>query len=167
MCLKAKNYCITLKIKQMETKDFLQRIPMVKLTYSDPDYRERPQIRSSLDIRTVIEPFYTDCMQHHEEMYALLLSHANRVSGVVKLGEGDITGVVINRQALYQAMVLSNSMACILVHNHPSGNLRPSCQDDAVTKEISQAVKILGYRLLDHIIITSDSYFSYADEGRL
>lgn len=150
----------------METKDLLLNVPQVKLTYVDTEYKARPQIFNSADMEALIRPFF-DCIQHHEEIYGILLSNQNKVLGVIKLGEGNLTECTINTHALYQSLILSNAKGVILVHNHPSGTKFTSPQDDKLTEMVKEGCKLLNCTLLDHIILTYDEYYSYTDEGRL
>jgi DNA repair protein RadC len=86
---------------------------------------------------------------------------------IAKLGEGALSEVTVNKAAFFQAMILSNAAGCIFVHNHPSGQARPSREDDKLTSELKAGMLLPGYSFLNHLIITADEYFSYADEGRL
>lgn len=151
----------------MKTITDFMTVPVVKLSFVDPISNERPQLLGSRDAADLIRPVFEDFIQHHEEMYAVILNRANRVLGVLPLGSGTKDGTQVNETALYQTLILSNASSCMLVHNHPSGNLMPSQADDLITQKIKQAVNLIGCLLLDHIILTTDSYYSYADEGRL
>ena len=71
------------------------------------------------------------------------------------------------RQIIMQAAILGNASGIILAHNHPSGNAKPSLQDDQITQKIREISQLIGITLLDHLIITDESYYSYADEGRI
>lgn len=140
-------------------------VPQVKLSFSVPELKKRVQITCSRDVFTFAHPFYTDFMEHHEEMWALLLNRANRVIGMVPMGAGTVSGTVANDMALYQGMILSNCKQCILIHNHPSENLRPSPEDTTLTDRVNAICKLHGFTLMEHLIITSYGYYSFADEG--
>ena len=66
-----------------------------------------------------------------------------------------------------QATILGNASAIILAHNHPSGNIQPSMQDDQVTKRVKEIAKLIGINLLDHLVITDETYYSYSENGRI
>ena len=103
----------------------------------------------------------------HEEFWILYLNNANRVLAKIQLSKGGITGTVVDiRLALRKAIELS-AVALILVHNHPSGTLKPSEADIRLTKRMDQAAEALDLKVLDHLIITEKAYFSFADEQLL
>lgn len=145
----------------------LLQVPEIKISFSIPNFKDRPTVGSSEDAADIIRPFFDDILMHHEEAWALLTNNAGRVLGVIQLGVGADREAMVNVKALYQALILSNAVGCILVHNHPSGIVKPSQQDDLLTERIRKSMELLEMRLLDHIIIGFDSKYSYADEGRL
>ena len=97
----------------------------------------------------------------------MLLSSRNTVLGMQKISQGGISETSVDLRIVMQGAILSNATALIACHNHPSGNLYPSASDDAITKKMKEACKIFDIRLFDHIIITDESYYSFADEGCL
>lgn len=103
----------------------------------------------------------------HEEFWVLYLNNANRILAQIQLSKGGITGTVVDiRLALRKAIELS-AVALILVHNHPSGTLKPSEADIRLTKRMDQAAEALDLKVLDHLIITEKAYFSFADQQML
>jgi DNA repair protein RadC len=102
-----------------------------------------------------------------ESAYAMFLNRANEVIAIYEVGKGGITGVVMDPELIASVAVKSFARGVIIAHNHPSGNLIPSPQDIEVTNKIKQGLKFLDIQLLDHFIITENSYYSFADEGRL
>lgn len=76
-------------------------------------------------------------------------------------------GTVVDVRLILQTALLAHSSNIIIAHNHPAGGLTPSSLDDAVTKKMKEAAKLMDITLYDHLIVTSDNYYSYADEGRL
>jgi len=97
----------------------------------------------------------------------LLLNRANRVLGFVKISEGGVSGTVVDPKKIFQIALKANASGIILAHNHPSGNTTPSASDESITAKIVAAGKFLEISVLDHLIITSEQYFSFSDEGRL
>lgn len=99
----------------------------------------------------------------------MLLSRANRVLDTICISSGGTAGTVVDPKLLYKRVLEQGDVVSgiILVHNHPSGTLRPSAEDDALTRRLAEGGKLLGIRVLDHLIITPDNYYSYNDEGRL
>ena len=105
---------------------------------------------------------------YKETFKVLLLNNANKIIGYTTISEGGLTSTIVDVRVIMQTALVSNASAIILTHNHPSGNPRPSSQDDSLTKKIKAACEIMDIRLLDHIIVTPyDSFYSYCDEGRL
>lgn len=102
-----------------------------------------------------------------EEAKMLLLSRANRVLGIYNLSSGGLAGTVVDPRLVYMAALKANAHSIILAHNHPSGSTLPSEQDIRLTRNVYQAGKVLGIELLDHIIVSSQGFYSFADEGKL
>lgn len=125
----------------------------------------QPQITSSNDVYQLLHPVLADLK--HEEVWLLLLNKANRVIKKVQLSKGGITGTVIDVRMIMKEAIESLSSAIILCHNHPSGNTNPSREDDQITLKLKEAGEIMDIKLLDHLIICDDSYYSYLDKGRL
>lgn len=103
----------------------------------------------------------------HEEFWIVLLSRANRVIRRKRVSVGGTAATVVDVKIIMKEAIDSLASGIVLAHNHPSGNLRPSADDDHLTMKIRDACAMLDIRLLDHIIIGGDSYYSYHDEGRL
>ncbi len=95
----------------------------------------------------------------------LLLSRANKVLGFHKVSEGGLSGTVADPKIIFQTALKANSCSIILGHNHPSGNTAPSEADISLTKKLKNAGEFLDLPVLDHIIVTSESYYSFADEN--
>ena len=104
---------------------------------------------------------------HIEFSYLLMLNHQNQILGYHQLSKGGMTGAVVDVRVIFQVALKSSSTSIILAHNHPSGNLDVSDADRKITNQIKQAGVILDIPLLDHLIMTTDSYLSMADEGLL
>jgi len=110
---------------------------------------------------------WSDRMEYAEESVLLLLNRANKVLGYVKLSSGGTAGTVVDQKMIFQVALKTNASSVILCHNHPSGNLQPSEADIKLTKEVATGGRILGISLLDHIILTDEGYYSFADEGMI
>ena len=141
----------------------------VKLSYkTKQNASERPKVLSSESVHKVLLNCYdADTVEFREYFKVLLLNRANRVLGVFNVSEGGISETVVDIRLILQSAILSNASGIILSHNHPSGNINPSQNDDIITRKIKEACKVMDIVLLDHIIITSESYYSYADKGRI
>lgn len=103
----------------------------------------------------------------YESFMVILLNRNNRLNGVVPLAKGGITGTVVDIRLLFAIALKSASVSIIIAHNHPSGNLTPSEQDISMTKKVSASAELLDMKLLDHLIITKEGCFSFADDGML
>ncbi|HOC36750.1 MAG TPA: DNA repair protein RadC [Tenuifilaceae bacterium] len=125
----------------------------------------REQITSSRNVMEIFQPLLADLP--HEEFWVLLLSRANKVLDRVRVSQGGVTGTVTDVKLIIRAAVEKLASAIIVVHNHPSGNPKPSEKDIAITEKLKQAVDFFDIALLDHLIITDSKCYSFADEGTL
>ena len=137
----------------------------IKLSYSRKGNCER-SISSSRDAVDVFRAhFDEEEMDYRESFFALYMDQANKVLGIKKISECGISSTLVDVRIIMQAALLCNASGIIVAHNHPSGNLKPSGCDIKMTAKIKDAAKILDMSLLDHVILTSDSHFSFADDG--
>lgn len=127
--------------------------------------RVNPQIRSSKDVADMMSPLLSGL--EYEEFWVLMLSRSNRVTFRRCISQGGTAATVVDIKLLLKRALDCLAEGIILVHNHPSGNLTPSSQDDTLTRRIREGASILDIRVLDHIIIAGGGWYSYADEGRL
>ena len=97
----------------------------------------------------------------------MLLSRANRVLGICTLSKGGTAGTVVDCKLVFATALKACAQSIIVSHNHPSGNLMPSEQDKRLTRRLVQVGKALDLPVLDHVIVTSEGYFSFADDGEL
>lgn len=103
-----------------------------------------------------------------QEVFAVVfLNRGNKITHLEIISEGGITGTVADPRIILKKALEHNATAIILCHNHPSGNTRPSKADEALTQKIKQAASLLDIHLMDHIIVSNEGYFSFADEGML
>ncbi len=106
-------------------------------------------------------------LEMQEEVKLLLLNRNSRVLGIHSLAKGGLTSCVVDVRIILSVALKSLATGIILVHNHPSGNLKPSQLDIKITEQLKAGCKILNIELLDHLIITRHDYYSFADEGML
>jgi len=111
--------------------------------------------------------FDADTMDWTESFIVIALNNANKVLGFYKVSSGGVTATIADPKVIFQFALLSNASSILVAHNHPSGNLQPSNADKAITEKIANAAKLLDMRLLDHIIITDESHFSFQESGLL
>ena len=126
---------------------------------------EEKQIKSSRDAADIIQPVLADL--YHEEFWVLLLNRSNKVTEKYKLSQGGVSGTVTDVRLIMKKVAERLASGIILCHNHPSGNLSPSDADIKLTKKIKEAAALMDVQLLDHLIISGNGYYSFADEGNL
>ena len=107
------------------------------------------------------------CDLPYEELWIALTNPLNKVIQKVKISQGGVNQTSVDIRLVLKAAINALASGIILCHNHPSGSLRPSTHDDALTERIQKAAKLMDIRILDHIILSDSGYYSYADEGRL
>jgi DNA repair protein RadC len=123
------------------------------------------KITSSKEAADFIRQFYSDDIEIYESFFILLLNRANKTIGYAKISQGGITGTVVDVKIIAKYIVESLAAKIIIVHNHPSGQLFPSETDKIITNNIKDVCKLLDTSLVDHCILTPDSYYSFADNG--
>jgi DNA repair protein RadC len=125
----------------------------------------RQKISSSKDAEQFIRQFYGDDLQVYESFFLLLLNQANETVGYAKISQGGIAGTIVDVKIIAKYVVDTLSQAVVLAHNHPSGNIRPSQADENITTRIKATLNLFDCKVLDHIILTADNYFSFQDNG--
>ena len=150
----------------METKQNL-KVAEVKLTYKTTvKASDRPQINSSFDVHRVLQINWNfEIIEFIEEFKIILLNRANRVLGIVPISVGGTSGTVADPKVIFVSALKCNAASIILVHNHPSGNLKPSQADIELTRKLIRGGQFLDLPIIEPRIWTKDEYFSFADEG--
>jgi DNA repair protein RadC len=150
-------------------KRVLYEVSEIELVYrSKVKASARPQITSSKTSYDVLLKVWDENkIEFVEQFRVLLLNKANKVLGVYQVSTGGISGTVADPRVVFAAALKANACAIIISHNHPSGNLKPSRQDEDLTLKMKHAGEFLDIKVLDHIIVTSEAYYSFADEGIL
>ena len=128
---------------------------------------EREKITSSLDAKNIFRSMIENSIEYKESFLLLILNNSNEILGIKKISEGGITATVVDVRLIFQTVLKAHGVAFILCHNHPSGKLQPSQADKQITNKIKEGAKVLDLKLLDHLIITKESGYSFADEGIL
>jgi DNA repair protein RadC len=129
---------------------------------------ERPQIDSSNKaFRALITNWNEDKIDLVEEFKIILLNRRNRVLGIVNISQGGISGTIADPKIIFAVALKACASGIILSHNHPSGETAPSEADIKLTKKLSEVGALLDINVFDHIILCSDGYFSFLDEGIL
>lgn len=126
---------------------------------------KKMSIKSSQDAFNLLHGDLMDLP--HEEFWLLLLKRNNEVIRKLMISKGGVSGTVVDAKIIFKYALEETASGIILSHNHPSGNLKPSQEDIRLTNRIKEAGKALDITVLDHLIITNESFFSFADEGLL
>ena len=142
--------------------------------------KDKVSIKGSKDAYTVLKPYFEKVTEYKELFFALYLNRSNSVLGVdyfpynyhqgehkanalLLISEGGKSGTVVDILQLLQGAILTNASSVIVAHNHPSGNLNPSNNDKEITKKLKDICLLMDVSLLDHLIITTDNFYSFAD----
>lgn len=154
-------------MEQLITSGGLSQIAEVELIYkSKVKPSERPKISHSKDAYIIFKDTWDENkIELQEQFKVMLLNRANKVLGIYEVSTGGMTGTVADPKLIFIAALKAGACNIMLVHNHPSGNLRPSKQDEELTYKIKEGAKLLDIVLLDHLIISNEGYFSMQDEG--
>lgn len=126
---------------------------------------EKKQITKSSDVFELLAPQLGDLP--YEEFWVLFLNRSNRLIEKHKISKGGISGTVTDVRIILRHAIELQASSMIVCHNHPSGGLTPSQTDKDITQKLSEAGKIMDVKLVDHLIVTDTSFFSFADEGLL
>ena len=131
----------------------------------ESEFIEKVKITCSNDIYQFMKPELLDLPK--EEFWVLLLNRANRLIKKEQISSGGVSGTVADPKIIFKAALDQYASSIILVHNHPSGNLKPSQADIKLTSKMKEAGNLLEIPVLDHIIFSDEGYLSFADEGML
>ena len=126
---------------------------------------EYPKISSSKQVFSMMQPLVGTLP--HEEFWVLYLNNSNKVLSKFQISKGGITATLVDVRLLFKKAIEIGAIAIIICHNHPSGKINPSIEDKNLTKKIKLGGMSLDIKLLDHLIITEKSYFSFADNGEI
>lgn len=127
---------------------------------------DRPQINTSKDAYEVLRHYWNEGkMDLFEEFKVLLLNRSNRVLHLFEVSSGGMTATIADPRLILVCALKTAAVSIILAHNHPSTNTKPSRADEELTQKIKQACAYFDIKVLDHIILSSEGYFSFADEG--
>ena len=127
---------------------------------------QRKAISCSRDAERILRGIFPST-EHREYFYLLCLNRNNKLLGFAQISAGGISGTIADIRLIFQTALKANSSAIIVSHCHPSGNTQPSQTDIDLTNKIKSAGKLLDISLLDHLILTDESYLSFADENMI
>lgn len=139
----------------------------IKVSYTPQNNKKIKFTNSDAIYSLVLKHWNTNTLELQEEMKVILLDRANQLIGIYVLSKGGIAGTVVDVKLLLSVALKCIASNIILVHNHPSGNLKPSQADISITKKVKKACKYVDIVLLDHLIISKNEYYSFADNRLL
>ena len=145
----------------METKLNEYSLKITKTNFN------KVKIGDSKDAVNYIRQFYFDDIDIYESSFILLLNHSGMTIGYAKISQGGVTGTIIDPKIVFKYVIDSLATRFIICHNHPSGNTKPSDADKQITYKLKEFANLIDVNLLDHIILTSDSFYSFMEEGLL
>jgi DNA repair protein RadC len=150
-----------------ENKQF--EVAEIQLSYkSNVKASLRPKISCSRDVESILRKNWDhDKLEFVEQFKIILVNRANKVLGIFDVSQGGISGTVADPKVIFGCALKAASSGVILAHNHPSGKLLPSQADIELTNKLKHGGRLLEIQVLDHIIITAEGYYSFADEGLL
>ncbi|MDB5230469.1 MAG: repair protein [Chitinophagaceae bacterium] len=154
-------------MKQLNKNEIQSNVAEVELVYrTKVKASERRQVTDgNTAFRILLDVWNLDKIDLLEEFKILLLNRSNHVLGIAHLSSGGITGTVVDPRHIFALAIKANATSIILSHNHPSANLKPSQADLDITQKIKQAGTFLDIKVLDHLIMSCDGYYSFSDEG--
>ena len=143
------------------------KVAEVTLQYK-PTYKKQGKVmRSKEEYNIVCPTFKEGTIEYREYSKVLYLNQASEVIAYNTVSEGGLMETVVDIRLILQGALLTNATQIILAHNHPSGNLKPSSQDDILTRNVKNACEVMRVHFTDHLILSADGYYSYRDEGRV
>ncbi len=143
------------------------KLTEIQVSYITGD-NKKTQITNSNDAyKLLLSHWNMNTIEMQEVVKIVLLNRANYVIGIYELSKGGVSNSTVDIKLLLSIALKSLSSGIILVHNHPSGNLTPSNSDNEITEKIKDACGFLELRLIDHLIITKQSYYSFADNSKI
>ena len=148
-------------------KKFKSKLPEITLKYKTGE-THKVKITKSHDAEEILRTMFdSDILEYCESAIAIFLNRNNNTIGWIKVSQGGLNGTIIDIRMILATALKCGASGLIISHNHPSGNTEPSNCDKSLTKKLKEACAIMDIQLLDHLIITNDSFFSFADNGGL
>lgn len=133
--------------------------------YAQENIEETPTLNTPDKVFATMRYHFADLQ--HEEFWAIYLNNAKRMISKIRISQGGVSATIVDPKIILRYAIENLATAIILVHNHPSGNLMPSREDDNQTERIAKAAKLFDIQLVDHLIVAAGNFYSYANEGRL
>nr|WP_294895165.1 JAB domain-containing protein [uncultured Pedobacter sp.] len=154
-------------MEKLQNQISLFQVSEISVVYT-PKFKasERPRVTSSKEVYGILyNNWNLNKIEFQEQFKIMLLNRANKVIGIYEVSSGGINGTVADPKLIFSAALKAGASNIVLAHNHPSGNLKPSNADLRLTSKVKAGGELLDIAVLDHIILTAEAYFSFADEG--
>jgi DNA repair protein RadC len=143
------------------------QVAEIRVSYSNTNVERIKVANSQILYNLILWQWDLDLIEFQEEVKIVLLNRANIVLGIYEMSKGGTSGTIVDIKIILGIALKCNASSIVITHNHPSGSLEPSCSDKETTKKLKEACKILDLNLLDHLIITSEGYYSFSDNNIL
>jgi len=143
------------------------KISEISVSYSNSNQKKLKVKNSKESYKMLLNSWDKNIIELQEEFKVLLLNRSNSILGVYSMSKGGVAGTVVDPKLVFSVALKCNASSIIVCHNHPSGNLVPSEADKNLTQKLKIAGQYLDITLLDHLIITKESFYSFADSGLL
>jgi DNA repair protein RadC len=156
-------------MEKLSNQISLFQVSEINVSYN-PKFKasERPVVSTSKEVYTILfNNWDLNRIEFQEQFKILLLNRANRVLGIYEVSAGGMAGTVADPKLVFSTALKCCASSIILSHCHPSGNLKPSQADIDLTRKLKSAGSFLDIAVLDHLILTSEGYYSFADEGMI
>lgn len=127
--------------------------------------KDRLEVKSSQKTYEILLPYFEEMMDYKELFFVMYLNRNNQLLAIQKISEGGCSATICDGKIIFQGALLANAQAIILAHNHPSGNLKPSDTDKSLTEKMCLFGGYIDLPVIDHMILTSEGYFSFAEKG--
>lgn len=151
-----------MEIEYIAGKAAAKKIKAAKSLINAED--DKTQIRSSNNAYELVKDLQ---FLDHERFEVLALNRQNKVIERILISQGGVASTVVDTKILFKRLLICGASGFICVHNHPSGNLQPSQDDFDLTRRINECAKIIDIKLLDHIIVAGNSFYSFVDNGHI
>jgi DNA repair protein RadC len=148
---------------------YKSNLPVLSLKYTPGEYEKTKITNSDILYNSFYNNFNKDTIEYREEMIVLYMNSSNITLGVSRHSLGSMSGTLYDPKIIFTEALLCGATAIALAHNHPSGNVNPSTEDDRLTSMLNDACKIMNFRFIDHIIVVAEykKYYSYQCEGKI
>ena len=143
------------------------KVSEIKVSYSNKNTVKIKVTGSQIIYDLILSQWNSNIIEYQEEVKIILLNRSNIVLGIYEMSKGGITGSVVDIRIIMGVALKCSASSMIMVHNHPSGKLTPSDSDKLITRKLKEACDLLDVSLLDHLIISKEGYYSFADEGKI